>query len=110
MLAVSGMVKAGVPIPSILRTLQRGATPWYQERIAHTLWHVNNGLNLGEALHRSGFGFPDVETVKDLRAYAALDGFDERSEEHTSEPQSLMRISYAVFCLTHKNYNKKHKN
>src|SRR3546814_9836172 len=28
-----------------------------------------------------------------------------RSEEHTSELQSLMRISYAVFCLT-----KKHKN
>src|SRR3546814_4353479 len=25
-----------------------------------------------------------------------------RSAEHTSEPQSLMRISYAVFCLTHK--------
>src|SRR3546814_1489982 len=24
---------------------------------------------------------------------------DVRSEEHTSEPQSLMRISYAVFCL-----------
>src|SRR3546814_8355974 len=29
-----------------------------------------------------------------------------RSEEHTSELQSLMRISYAVFCLTKK---KKHK-
>src|SRR3546814_3055339 len=26
-----------------------------------------------------------------------------RSEEHTSELQSLMRISYAVFCLKHKN-------
>src|SRR3546814_2965356 len=26
-----------------------------------------------------------------------------RSEEHTSELQSLMRISYAVFCLQHKN-------
>src|SRR3546814_10697194 len=26
-----------------------------------------------------------------------------RSEEHTSELQSLMRISYAVFCLTKKN-------
>src|SRR3546814_4901525 len=26
-----------------------------------------------------------------------------RSEEHTSELPSLMRISYAVFCLTHKN-------
>src|SRR3546814_6328072 len=29
-----------------------------------------------------------------------------RSEEHTSELQSLMRISYAVFCLKKKNKNK----
>src|SRR3546814_2655948 len=28
-----------------------------------------------------------------------LDGMDRRSEEHTSELQSLMRNSYAVFCL-----------
>src|SRR3546814_10627436 len=28
-----------------------------------------------------------------------------RSEEHTSELQSLMRISYAVFCLKNKNTN-----
>src|SRR3546814_3753503 len=36
-----------------------------------------------------------------------------RSEEHTSELQSLMRISYAVFCLkkkkNHKTTTKKHK-
>src|SRR3546814_4117200 len=32
-----------------------------------------------------------------------------RSEEHTSELQSLMRISYAVFCLKKKK-NKKHTN
>src|SRR3546814_3061916 len=30
-----------------------------------------------------------------------------RSEEHTSELQSLMRISYAVFCLKKKNKHKK---
>src|SRR3546814_2164611 len=39
-------------------------------------------------------------------------GIDRRSEEHTSELQSLMRISYAVFCLKkktpeHKTQNKK---
>src|SRR3546814_9023306 len=36
-----------------------------------------------------------------------------RSEEHTSELQSLMRISYAVFCLKKKkthNYTKTHRN
>src|SRR3546814_7256445 len=31
-----------------------------------------------------------------------------RSEEHTSELQSLMRISYAVFCLKKKKSHKKH--
>src|SRR3546814_8214589 len=31
-----------------------------------------------------------------------------RSEEHTSELQSLMRISYAVFCLKKKNTHIKH--
>src|SRR3546814_10445869 len=31
-----------------------------------------------------------------------------RSEEHTSELQSLMRISYAVFCLKNKKTKKKH--
>src|SRR3546814_5747318 len=31
-----------------------------------------------------------------------------RSEEHTSELQSLMRISYAVFCLKKKKYNTSH--
>src|SRR3546814_5037492 len=39
------------------------------------------------------------------------DGLDlERSEEHTSELQSLMRISYAVFCLKKKNTNTKTNN
>src|SRR3546814_4317639 len=31
-----------------------------------------------------------------------------RSEEHTSELQSLMRISYAVFCLKKKTHKDKH--
>src|SRR3546814_7443229 len=36
-------------------------------------------------------------------AQADWDYEDTRSEEHTSELQSLMRISYAVFCLKKKN-------
>src|SRR3546814_5863056 len=37
------------------------------------------------------------------------DGHVARSEEHTSELQSLMRISYAVFCLKKKNTTQKKK-
>src|SRR3546814_9167455 len=41
--------------------------------------------------------------LADLREYAQGKGTQlERSEEHTSELQSLMRISYAVFCLKQK--------
>src|SRR3546814_20467494 len=44
--------------------------------------------------------------IAPARGSAAVDA-DQRSEEHTSELQSLMRISYAVFCLKKKN-NTKH--
>src|SRR3546814_10387132 len=49
-------------------------------------------------------------TIKILREYErgvvfTLGRFTGRSEEHTSELQSLMSISYAVFCLTQKTYN-----
>src|SRR3546814_4405445 len=45
-------------------------------------------------------------------AGAGLDIFPThpRSEEHTSELQSLMRISYAVFCLKKKNKKKQYIN
>src|SRR3546814_2810721 len=44
----------------------------------------------------------------DLEAAVRASGasFAVRSEEHTSELQSLMRISYAVFCLKKKKYNR----
>src|SRR3546814_5032099 len=45
----------------------------------------------------------DAALHPDYRAaMATLDGVVARSEEHTSELQSLMRISYAVFCLKKK--------
>src|SRR3546814_7736697 len=41
--------------------------------------------------------------LRDLGNAAVVDRHDFRSEEHTSELQSLMRNSYAVFCLKKKN-------
>src|SRR3546814_3325753 len=51
-------------------------------------------LREGVAAHRIEH---DVDAADQL-----LDAVADRSEEHTSELQSLMRISYAVFCLKHK--------
>src|SRR3546814_4250766 len=57
----------------------------------------------GDDLKRSGlhrFGACIEGAVGNCLFDAAVDAF--RSEEHTSELQSLMRISYAVFCLKKK--------
>src|SRR3546814_2285984 len=51
----------------------------------------------GGDLTRSG----DAEAFQ-RGAAGPVDGLRLRSEEHTSELQSLMRISYAVFCLKKK--------
>src|SRR3546814_6503132 len=74
-------------------------------------------------LFRSGHQLPALrdqrvvrlQLVRDLRLAAALDEqhlvhllpprlVALRSEDHTSELQSLMRISYAVFCFNNNNY------
>src|SRR3546814_4937657 len=43
-----------------------------------------------------------VHAIGDKANAEALDAIEARSEEHTSELQSLMRNSYAVFCLKKK--------
>src|SRR3546814_4006116 len=52
-----------------------------------------------ETEHPEG-GIPRTIAFRDVTVVPR--GYEERSEEHTSELQSLMRISYAVFCLKKK--------
>src|SRR3546814_7623396 len=56
---------------------------------------------------RRGANVPPVRRRRSWRSWSAFEGRSSRhrvtrSEEHTSELQSLMRISYAVFCLKKK--------
>src|SRR3546814_6849278 len=63
-----------------------------------TLFRSNLALR-GLASHIPGNGIPrNAFTVRSTK----LELTSARSEEHTSELQSLMRISYAVFCLIKK--------
>src|SRR3546814_8203858 len=65
------------------------------------------GGQLGSALQGAGTGMMASSFAKALGIKQSKTGAA-RSEEHTSELQSLMRISYAVFCLKKK--KKTHKN
>src|SRR3546814_2577892 len=64
--------------------------------------HIGTALALGDLLAQEGdadVAFLFLEVDDDVVTLAPA-----RSEEHTSELQSLMRISYAVFCLKKKKY------
>src|SRR3546814_1637962 len=64
---------------------------------------LEKAIAIAGAVERQGGAFKDQQfAVKNfmVRWWSEL---SPRSEEHTSELQSLMRISYAVFCLKKKN-------
>src|SRR3546814_3305301 len=110
---------AGVVNYLCLRLLQRLKDPDVNLRAATTFSFndfISNGgiLIAGVLVLWLGTNWPDllvgfataiiaikggVEILRDARA-------ETRSEEHTSELQSLMRISYAVFCLKKKKNTK----
>src|SRR3546814_9673311 len=68
-------------------------------------------VSQSQAASRSMFGSTDDPNQADPKRLMDLYGVvSTRSEEHTSELQSLMRISYAVFCLKKKTqYSQKKK-
>src|SRR3546814_10617954 len=68
-------------------------------RTAHANeWVVRD--ELGKIVRQGEFDLPKSHWRKRFRKRRG--NFEFRSEEHTSELQSLMRISYAVFCLKKK--------
>src|SRR3546814_9698474 len=77
--------------------------------------HVHNRLADGLHWRRADFGplVGEVLAAIDREGRGALvllgEAHRSRSEEHTSELQSLMRISYAVFCLKKKKTNTRHE-
>src|SRR3546814_3744835 len=93
---------------------QESATAWSERRTAE-LPHVeplsarrlSPWINAAEA---EGFALAIIDTPPAAGAEAAEAVQRSRSEEHTSELQSLMRISYAVFCLKKKIAQIKHSN
>src|SRR3546814_2836445 len=80
-----------------------GGLPHFGDRIADEHQFLRDALERAVRVAIAA----ELRPVRFGRARGdALERIDHRSEEHTSELQSLMRISYAVFCLKKK---KKHK-
>src|SRR3546814_8399763 len=68
-------------------------------------WHLAGPVGLFESVMVTialGLNLRKIQRDKIVADWKYAQSLTERSEEHTSELQSLMRISYAVFCLKKK--------
>src|SRR3546814_1569588 len=80
------------------------------EAVQHVVAALDAGMNIASGLHQRLASYPAIvaaarrngRVLFDARQPPPLAVGNGRSEEHTSELQSLMRISYAVFCLKKK--------
>src|SRR3546814_6450847 len=97
-----------------MAALSRSVIPWGYRRAHHgqggaDTEPLGRTLCAGDAVHRRRAGHRDdigslLTACRKRSPGGSLAevgdiGWMKRSEEHTSELQSLMRISYAVFCL-----------
>src|SRR3546814_9180865 len=93
--------QTGPAMPQVLS--EQRVTP-FMFKGAHHCFRYCSGrkVRFGEEHMAVRYNFVDFLSTSDW-GQSAFVALLERSEEHTSELQSLMRISYAVFCLTNKN-------
>src|SRR3546814_3114095 len=92
---VAGIREFDQLVQPVLLLLQRTARPGF-EKASGDLAKIGDRARLRGFLQRRPF----AAVLQGLSP--VLPFFGRRSEEHTSELQSLMRISYAVFCLKKK--------
>ncbi len=77
LIGLAAMLEAGVRLENALQQLGDLADQWLFNRIEAALHGLRSGLQLGDALNRSGYEFPDREIIDDLGVYSSLSGFDE---------------------------------
>src|SRR3546814_10493169 len=83
------------------RPLSVSILPWTDASVSTRVVSWNDAAEMNDRVWSealvipSSTGLPSASLRPSAAALALI-----RSEEHTSELQSLMRISYAVFCLT----------
>ncbi len=85
LLALSALVKGGVPVSIALTSLRRDSSKYLKERIDGALSFIKNGDNLGQALDKSEFEFPDKQIIADLKIYSELDNFEEALDKLANE-------------------------
>lgn len=85
LMSLAALIKAGTPMSKALRVLRSDASPYLLYRLERTLFFINSGDNLGDALYKTELNFPDKEVIGDLQIYSELDNFQLALDQMANE-------------------------
>ena len=74
---IAVQTRAGIRLYDSVTSMIDMGSPWLKQRLQSALYGIQQGQNLGDALHNGGYEFPDRRSVQILRVLASRDGFDE---------------------------------
>ena len=82
LMSLAALLNSGTTLIDAMQSMRQAArdpktgNPWLLERLSRTVYHINQGLNLGRALEATKTHFPDQEIVEDLVFYSDMPEFD----------------------------------
>jgi type II secretory pathway component PulF len=81
-ISLSSMLKAGIKIHDSLIRISKNSSSWTKSRINKIIVAQKSGQSgLGDAMHEADQGFPDRETIDDIRFYQSLNNLDKILEK-----------------------------
>lgn len=107
MISLAAMVGAGERMEDAMHSMGKYGNPWLKTRTEEILRGLRSGLPLGDAMARTGSGFPDREIIDDLGVYASTSGLDESLRiiadewiaESVANIQLMMKVVFNVGIL-----------
>lgn len=107
-ISLAAMVETGERIEDAVKILGKNSSRWLNIRNAAILNGLRSGYNIGDAMVRTGTGFPDPDVIDDIAVYATVGGIDqalkmvsrEWIKESVESIRSKMKLFFNVGIVT----------
>lgn len=102
LLNLSALLRVNIQTLDALNIINENASPWLQQRINATRFHIRQGQHLGEALKSTGYHFPSRNCVNQMMLLTAGEGAENILEGYANRwlGQAIKEVRKKALLLT----------